>query len=187
MAWNVPPPESSEHKGPIPVDRFNKHVAELHADGDIGFSKEYDSIQAITDEYPSEHSKSDENRAKNRYLNIIACKFLFLFKWDVSNFLILDDHSRVHLLEMSGQKKNVDYINANYIDGFQWTKAYIGTQGPLPSTFDCFWRMVWEQRVNIIVMITNLVERGRVGPTTFFFLTYLTNSIVTEFQGGHLS
>ncbi|XP_017100962.2 tyrosine-protein phosphatase 99A isoform X9 [Drosophila bipectinata] len=144
--WEVPVKIGDEIRAAVPVNEFSKHVASLHADGDIGFSREYEAIQneCITDDLPCEHSQHPENKRKNRYLNITAY-----------------DHSRVHLHPTPGQKKNLDYINANFIDGYQKAHAFIGTQGPLPDTFDCFWRMIWEQRVAIIVMITNLVERGR--------------------------
>ncbi|XP_032597407.1 tyrosine-protein phosphatase 99A isoform X3 [Drosophila grimshawi] len=144
--WEVPVKIGDEIRAAVPVNEFAKHVASLHADGDIGFSREYEAIQneCISDDLACEHSQHPENKRKNRYLNITAY-----------------DHSRVHLHPTPGQKKNLDYINANFIDGYQKSHAFIGTQGPLPDTFDCFWRMIWEQRVAIIVMITNLVERGR--------------------------
>lgn len=131
----------------IPVSSWPEHVQELHADGDLGFSREYQAIQSTNEtSLICEHSQKPDNKHKNRYVNIVAY-----------------DHTRVILktFPVAKNKSHTDYINANYIDGYNKSKAYIGTQGPLPATFDDYWRMIWEQRVCIIVMITNLVERGR--------------------------
>ena len=77
-----------------------------------------------------------------------------------SLFLPPDDHTRVRL--KCNSMEHEDYINANFIDGFHRGKAYIATQGPLPSTFADFWQMVWEQNTHVVVMITNFVEGGKV-------------------------
>ncbi|KAL5487215.1 hypothetical protein EMCRGX_G019791 [Ephydatia muelleri] len=54
-----------------------------------------------------------------------------------------------------------DYINASFVDGYRQCKAYIATQGPLQNTVGDFWRMVWEFRCKIIVMLCPLMEEGR--------------------------
>ncbi|KAL1481209.1 hypothetical protein MTO96_034604, partial [Rhipicephalus appendiculatus] len=98
----------------VHVSQWAKHVADLHADGDIGFSREYESLQQATDlDLSSDYSQMAENKGKNRYVNIVAY-----------------DHTRVILKPTPGQKKSADYINANYIDGYNKPRAYIGTQGP---------------------------------------------------------
>jgi len=48
------------------------------------------------------------------------------------------------------------------IKGYHSQREYIATQGPLACTKDDFWRMIWEQNVSVIVMLTQIVERGRV-------------------------
>ena len=63
---------------------------------------------------------------------------------------------------MRGGKEKDEYFNANFVDGFRRSKAYIATQGPMQSTQNLFWQMVFEQKVKIIVMITHLYEGGKV-------------------------
>lgn len=41
-------------------------------------------------------------------------------------------------------------------------RAYVATQGPTVNTVGDFWRMVWQERSPIIVMITNLEEKNEV-------------------------
>ncbi len=41
-------------------------------------------------------------------------------------------------------------------------KAYIATQGPMSNTVHDFWRMVWQEKAPIIVMITKLREKNKV-------------------------
>ncbi|XP_074033779.1 tyrosine-protein phosphatase Lar isoform X2 [Leptinotarsa decemlineata] len=54
-----------------------------------------------------------------------------------------------------------DYINASFIDGYRYRKAYIATQGPMSDTTDDLWRMLWEHNSTIVVMLTKLKEMGR--------------------------
>lgn len=141
----VAEPSDEKEYPEISVGDFPAHVEAMHADSDFAFSQEFDDLYRHTrTDFKCEASNQPDNKNKNRYINIAAF-----------------DHSRVLLKMDLGRLRQSDYINANYVDGYQKPKAYIATQGPLPQTFADFWRMVWEQNCSVIVMITNLMEKGR--------------------------
>ena len=56
------------------------------------------------------------------------------------------------------------YAIVMYFQGYEGeSRAYIATQGPLAQTIVDFWHMVWHQKSPIIVMITKLKEKNKVG------------------------
>ncbi len=84
--------------------------------------------------------------------------------------VFLDEHSRVKLTELSGDLIS-SYINANYIHGWpNEARAFIATQGPLANTIIDFYRMIWEEYVPVIVMITRLFENNKVRKIVWIFL-----------------
>ncbi|XP_037643943.1 receptor-type tyrosine-protein phosphatase F isoform X26 [Sebastes umbrosus] len=135
-------PRMREHP-PITVSDLADHIERLKANDGLRFSQEYESIDP-GQQFTWENSNMEVNKPKNRYANVIAY-----------------DHSRVVLTSVDAVPGS-DYINSNYIDGYRKQNAYIATQGPLPETLSDFWRMMWEQRSNTIVMMTRLEEKSRV-------------------------
>uniref|UniRef100_A0A8C7ZW25 protein-tyrosine-phosphatase n=1 Tax=Oryzias sinensis TaxID=183150 RepID=A0A8C7ZW25_9TELE len=85
----------------------------------------------------------------------------FKEEYEVNTLTHTYDHTRVRLQLLDGDPHS-DYINANYIDGYHRPRHYIATQGPMQETVRDFWRMVWQENTASIVMVTNLVEVGRV-------------------------
>ena len=65
---------------------------------------------------------------------------------------------------------NDSYINANYINTStsQNDQFFIATQGPLPQTVENFWRMIWQEKVSLIVMLTCVKEGGKVKCDQYF-------------------
>ncbi len=76
---NAAGPEGGDKSGAILVDDFDNHVTAMHADTDAGFAKEYQELQkycAKQVKATHEHSSHPDNKCKNRYLNIVACKLI---------------------------------------------------------------------------------------------------------------
>ncbi|XP_037578323.1 uncharacterized protein LOC119461177 isoform X2 [Dermacentor silvarum] len=136
----------------VVLKNFLNHFETLEARKKLGddlFEAEFQSLKELTErlkqdpEYACNEGQKEVNRKKNRYKDILPY-----------------DLSRVILSEYPGVPGS-DYINANLIKGASGSRAYIASQGPLPTTVMDFWRMIWECEVQVIIMACNEKESGK--------------------------
>ncbi|XP_062509978.1 uncharacterized protein LOC134186081 isoform X2 [Corticium candelabrum] len=127
------------------IIEFERHVKRLKACDNEGFAAEFDELNSVGTYQSTSIARRPENAMKNRYRNVVP--------YDDGR-VMLHDVDGMHALEN-------DYINATYINGYTKRKKYIVTQGPLFETSVDFWRMVWLEGAEFIVMVTRAVESGK--------------------------
>uniref|UniRef100_G1K895 Receptor-type tyrosine-protein phosphatase eta n=1 Tax=Anolis carolinensis TaxID=28377 RepID=G1K895_ANOCA len=126
----------------IKVEHFESYFKKQKADSNCGFAEEYEDLRPVGVNQPKFAAELPDNKGKNRYNNVLPY-----------------DISRVKLSIQS--HPGSDYINANYMPGYNSKKEFIAAQGPLPTTVQDFWRMIWEKNIYTVVMLTKCVEQGR--------------------------
>ncbi|XP_072429958.1 receptor-type tyrosine-protein phosphatase C isoform X5 [Chiloscyllium punctatum] len=128
---------------PIAADQLIDEYRRKKADESRLFLAEFQSIPRVFSKFSVKEARRGCNTNKNRYVDILPY-----------------DHNRVQLSPVPGEQGS-DYINASFIDGFNESKKYIAAQGPKDETSNDFWKMVWEQKATIIVMVTRCEEGKR--------------------------
>ncbi|XP_009079776.1 PREDICTED: receptor-type tyrosine-protein phosphatase V-like, partial [Acanthisitta chloris] len=129
---------------PVPLQNFKQYYEIKTASANHAFFQEFEELKEVGKEQSKVEAELPANVSKNRYPHVLPY-----------------DHSRVKLSQL-GEDPYSDYINANFMPGYTSQQEFIATQGPLKKTIEDFWRLVWEQNICNIIMLTVCMENGRV-------------------------
>lgn len=135
------------------VYNLPKHIAQLTSGSNEHYDNGYDHEFMALKKHDTmlkrgkgvtESGRKPSNSRKNRYHDILP-----------------NEHSRVKL-STQGNLEGSDYINASHVPAWKLFDAkslnFIASQAPLPHTFGDFWRMVWEKKSKIVIMLTREEE-----------------------------
>uniref|UniRef100_A0A671PKR5 Receptor-type tyrosine-protein phosphatase O-like n=1 Tax=Sinocyclocheilus anshuiensis TaxID=1608454 RepID=A0A671PKR5_9TELE len=142
--WSKTALKKRKLTSPVQLSDFDAYIKDMSKDSAYKFSLQFEELKSIGLDLSHEAADLPVNRPKNRYTNILPYDF-----------------SRVKLISLHNDEGS-DYINANFIPGYNSPHEFIAMQGPLPETRNDFWKMVLQQKSHIIVMLTQCNERRRV-------------------------
>ncbi|KAM7286676.1 hypothetical protein ISCGN_030441 [Ixodes scapularis] len=136
--YEAPPGTEKQHV--VQTEDLDRYVSAMKESG--GFKEQLATLKTGQLK-PWTVAQKPENKIKNRYADLLPY-----------------DDTRVILHALKNDPSS-DYINANYISGYNKPKAYICTQGPVEKTVADFWRLVWQEEICKFIMAANLIEEGK--------------------------
>uniref|UniRef100_A0A8C8FXJ2 Receptor-type tyrosine-protein phosphatase C n=1 Tax=Oncorhynchus tshawytscha TaxID=74940 RepID=A0A8C8FXJ2_ONCTS len=102
---------------------------------------------------------NEENKKKNRSSSVIPYDYnRVLVKLEDESSHDQDDDDDDDDSSDEEDEESTKYINATQIDGYWCQRSLIAAQGPLADTTGDFWQMVFQKKVNTIVMLSDLTE-----------------------------
>lgn len=141
------------------IQKFTNIIPKGKKDENLSVDQqEFSLLCSITDEDYENQERLDEYNEKSRYTDILTYS-----------------DNKVEL------KSSKNYINASWIHT-PFEKFFISTQGPIPTTIEDFWTMIFDYDVHIIVMLCNLLEDGVVKCADYWTtkMTKFTVTVVKE-------
>ncbi|KAL7060367.1 hypothetical protein AAHC03_09746 [Spirometra sp. Aus1] len=164
------------------VSALDKRIAQLEKQKSrgqylSGFLEEFEELHQDTHEAPRTEGSRPYNQSRNRYKNILPFDSTRVVLRDGNPADPGSDYINANyilppafLTEAATEAKHCTLASDHNTERSPSPRApplpppcppYIATQGVLPETCCDFWRMVWQERSSIIVMLTKETECGR--------------------------
>jgi protein-tyrosine phosphatase len=139
--------------GEEPVYDLKEHMTKLSTNSECspetdGYDEEFEALTKFENSLARESNmfksaRLSKNSKKNKFSKVLP-----------------NEKTRVILSTKSSEN---DYINANLINAsklFGIKYRYIAAQAPISETYNDFWRMIFEQKSKIILMLAETEEEG---------------------------
>ncbi|KAI6650358.1 Receptor-type tyrosine-protein phosphatase alpha isoform X4 [Oopsacas minuta] len=128
---------------PIPLEQYKSQLDRIwENEGEL--EGEYEQLGGKTLRYACDNALVVYNKHKNKYKQVYPY-----------------DKSRVILSQYGSEGPRSDYINASLIPGVYVPNSFIAAQAPKDTTIEDFWKMIIENNIVNIVMLTKLIENGK--------------------------
>ncbi|XP_070183172.1 receptor-type tyrosine-protein phosphatase kappa-like [Littorina saxatilis] len=124
------------------LDAVQKYLVDALASGKL--KEEFSTLESMPEGVPQEVAQLKKNFKKNRFAAILP--------YD-RNLVVLCDGYSVGTA--------TDFVNASYVSGYKLDKQFIAAQGPRDNTVGDLWRMIWQEQITHVVMLTNIQEKGK--------------------------